>query len=196
MVITSLQLRQKLSNYASPKAKITQMIKNGQIIQLKRGLFLEPDDRNYSTFSISSLIYGPSYVSFTSALSWYGLIPESVPAITCAIFNKNRNKEFHTPIGSFYYYEIPAIVFSSYVLLNSENEQNFLIASPEKAVCDSLSRVRSIATLPDLENLLENDWRIDIEHLLTLDRDIFQFLLPLYGKKICNLFQSWLLKEV
>lgn len=192
MLKTHLQLIAELDRYNSPKAKITRMIKANEIIQLKRGIFLESDDDKYSLFSLSSVIYGPSYVSFQSAMSYYGLIPEKVPSVTCASYNKNKAKKFHTPVGDFYYYYIPVRAFPYDNLIQEENGQNYIIASPEKALCDSLYKISEIDTLHQLEELLFEDWRIELADLKNLDYLSLQFLLPLYECSICHLFISWL----
>ena len=42
-------------------------------------------DRNVPAYLLAGSIYGPSYISFEYALSRYGLIPEAVYAVTCAL---------------------------------------------------------------------------------------------------------------
>jgi len=187
-----MQLMEELNQYSSPKAKITRMINSNIIIQIKRGIFLDTDDDKFSLNSLSSIIYGPSYISFQSAMSYYGIIPERVTTITCASYNKNKNKQFHTPVGDFYYYYIPPKVYPYDTMIMAENEQNFIIASPEKAICDSLYKVRNIKTESELEKLLFEDWRIELADLKNMNSGSFHFLLPLYEKKICNLFGAWI----
>lgn len=195
MYKSHLQLSTDLSNYSSPKSKITRMLISKKIVQVKRGIFIDADDVTYSVNSISSIIYGPSYISFERAMSFYGLIPEKVNTITCATFNKNRSKKFHTPIGNFYYYDIPAKVFPYDTIIKEENGQTFIIASAEKSICDSLYRVNKIKTTDDLQKLIKENWRIDLYELSKLDKDSLQFLIPWYKRKICNLFGDWFIKE-
>jgi len=192
MFKSHLQLVEELRQYSSPKAKITRMINSKEIIQVKRGIFLNADDNTYSLKSLSSIIYGPSYISFQSAMAHYGIIPERVKAITCASYNKNKNKVFHTDVGDFYYYYIPTKVYPYDTAIVEENDQNFIIASPEKAICDSLYKVRNITSENDLVKLLFEDWRIDLDSVKKMNRKSFQFLLPLYKRKVCNLFWEWL----
>lgn len=192
MFKSHLQLVEELKQYSSPKAKITRMINSKEIIQIKRGIFLDAANDSYSLNSLSSVIYGPSYISFQSAMSFYGIIPEGVKALTCASYNKNKNKKFHTSVGDFYYYYIPLKVYPHGLTIMEENEQKFIIATPEKAICDSLYKIKNIATEGELVNLLIEDWRIDLDILASLNRKSFQFLLPLYEKKLCNLFGKWL----
>ena len=192
MFKSHLQLVEELKQYSSPKAKITRMINSKEIIQIKRGIFLDADDDTYSLNSLSSVIYGPSYISFQGAMSFYGIIPERVKIITCASYNKNKNKVFQTPVSNFYYYPVPTRVYPYCVTTMEENDQKFIIASPEKAICDSLYKVRNITTEEDLINLLVEDWRIDLDVIKNLNRKSFKFLLPLYEKQTCNLFEKLL----
>lgn len=183
----------ELRDYASPKARLTRMIKSGDVIQVRRGIFLDGKEKNsYSLKSLAAVIYGPSYISFEYALAHYGLIPERVQAVTSAAYNKNKNRRFSTPLGDFYYYYLPAAVFPYGVVLGSENEQSYLIATPEKALCDTLYKTRGIGSIKALRALLFEDWRMEREAVLSLDRASIMFLAPLYKKKIFRLFLKWL----
>jgi predicted transcriptional regulator of viral defense system len=183
----------ELRDYASPKARLTRMIKSGDVIQVRRGIFLDGKEKNaYSLKSLAAVIYGPSYISFEYALAHYGLIPERVQAVTSAAYNKNKNRRFSTPLGDFYYYYLPAAVFPYGVVLGSENDQSYLMATPEKALCDTLYKTRGIGSLKALRALLFEDWRMERDALLSLDRASILFLAPLYRKKIFRLLLQWL----
>ncbi|MCF7911535.1 MAG: hypothetical protein K9M99_03325 [Candidatus Cloacimonetes bacterium] len=195
MIKPHVLLVDELRKYASPKAKITRLLQKRELIQVKRGLFLAADDSDYSLMSISSIVYGPSYVSFASALSYYGFIPERVAGITCATYGKNKNREFHTPVADFYYYYLPGAVYPYEVVIREENGQNFLIATPEKAICDSLYKIKGINNLEEIAELILSDWRIDQEALDSLNKDVLDFLVPLYRRRICGLFLKWLTKR-
>ena len=188
-------LMHELRDYASPKARLTRMIKSGDVIQVRRGIFLEGKETGYSLKSLASVIYGPSYISFEYALAHYGLIPERVHAVTSAVYNKNKNRRFHTPLGDFYYYYLPASVFPYGVALGEENGQSYLIATPEKALCDTLYKTRGIGSVKALKALLFEDWRMEREAVLSLDREGILFLAPLYRKKIFRLLLKWLAGE-
>ena len=94
-----LTVMHDLGAYASPKAKLTRMLHSGELLQVKRGLFIEAGDTEWSAKTLAGMIYGPSYISFEYALAYYGLIPERADTVTSAIYNKNKNKIFHTPAG-------------------------------------------------------------------------------------------------
>lgn len=61
---------EELASFASPKSKLSKMIRSKEILHLKRGVFLERNDQSYSKLSIASVLYGPSYISFESALAY------------------------------------------------------------------------------------------------------------------------------
>ena len=82
-------------------------VKEGVLIKLKRDFYLidcKVREDRIEPFEIAGLIYGPSYISLESALSYHGWIPEDVPVInsTCS----KRTKKIETPIGFFVYYKI------------------------------------------------------------------------------------------
>ena len=79
-----------LRSYSSPKAKLTRLLKSGKLMQIRRGLFV--DDLSIPPKTLAPILYGPSYISFQSALAACGLIPESVTVILSASYNKNKDK--------------------------------------------------------------------------------------------------------
>jgi predicted transcriptional regulator of viral defense system len=190
-----LTLMHELRDYASPKARLTRMIKSGEVVQVRRGLFVDPKETGHSLKSLASVIYGPSYISFEYALAHHGLIPERVQAVTSATYHKNKNRRFHTTLGDFYYYYLPAAVFPYGVALGSENGRNYLMATPEKALCDTLYKTRGVTGLKALGTLLLEDWRMEREVILSLDRADIIFLAPLYGKPLLRLLPKWLERE-
>ncbi len=195
MIKDHQMIMQELNSYASPKAKLTRMRKAGELIQVRRGLFITRDD-SISPYVLAPLVYGPSYLSFQFALSVHGLIPERVNAFTSASFHKNKQKVFHTPIGDFYYFYLPPIVYPHGVYLAEENGFHYLIATPEKAICDSVYKVHRKGAKIDIETLLLTDWRMERESLMGLDFDFVEFLAPLYGKRLLKSLTEWLSAEV
>lgn len=190
-----LTLMHELRDYASPKARLTRMIKAGDVIQVRRGIYLNSQEAGYSLKSLASVIYGPSYISFEYALAHYGLIPERVQVVTSAVYNKNKNRLFSTPLGDFSYAYLPVAVFPYGVVLGVENGQNYLIATPEKAFCDTLYKTRGVGSIKALRALLFEDWRMEREAVLALDRASIAFLTPLYKREIFRLLLKWLKGE-
>lgn len=117
--------------------QIKRALAKGDLIQVRRGLYSL--SKRYQRHGInphvlSQRIYGPSYVSFESALSYHGLIPEAVYSTTSA--SSKRSREFHTPLGVFYYTQIPVRVFFEGVKRVENQDEVFLMATPLKALTD------------------------------------------------------------
>lgn len=106
----------------------------GIFVKLKNGLYMVKD-AYVSPFFIANKIYEPSYISLSSALSHYGVIPEVVYAITSITTKAPR--EFTTPKGVFIYQCIKKTAFTGYGL-KLIDQHNVLIAEPEKALADYL----------------------------------------------------------
>ena len=194
VIVTTIGLMNELKNYKSPKSKITRMIKDKKLTQIRRGVFLEPEEKNYSLKGLSGVIYGPSYVSFETALSFYGLIPEKVIAITCAIYGKNKNKMFHTPVGSFYYNHVPKKVYPFGLNLEVEGEYKFQIATPEKALLDMIYKSRNSNI--NFKDFIYSDLRIEKSDLIDLNYQELEMLSKMYNLEILEEFCYWLRMEI
>jgi len=190
--LDTLYISDQLKEYASPKSKLTTMIQSGELIKIKRGLYIPGDRKGYSVKTLANKIYGPSYISFESALAYHGVIPESVVNITSAVYNKNKDKTFHTQVGTYIYRYVNPRTYPVGIMQITEHGSPFLIATKEKALCDTLSKITGIETQNQLNSLLENDLRIDTASLDSLSREDVSFLEPLYKKKIITLFKAFL----
>lgn len=117
---------------------VKRAIASGEIIHIRRGLYcLAPkyQKKKINPYALAERIYGPSYISLESALSWHGWIPEAVYTVTSASFGKS--KEFKTPLGMFSYSRVPQKVFYTCVeRLTDEAGDVLLMASPLKALAD------------------------------------------------------------
>ena len=117
---------------------IKRAIASGELLNVRRGLYClaEPFQKKpVNVYGISQLVYGPSYVSLESTLSFHGWIPEAVYACTCVSFNSA--KEFDTPLGLFSYKRVPQKAFYMGVDRCVDEHGNvFFMASPAKALAD------------------------------------------------------------
>jgi predicted transcriptional regulator of viral defense system len=154
-----------LKDYARPRDKISDLLRKGIIIRVKKGLYIFGDEhrrRPYSREILSNLIYGPSYISLDYALQHYGLIPERVEAVTSV--TTGRSHKFFTPIGLFTYRMIPLEAFRIGMnRIEIGDGRAFLMATPAKALADKLheSRGTGIKTQRELSKYLEESLRID-----------------------------------
>ncbi|MDO5331910.1 MAG: hypothetical protein Q4E99_04450, partial [Bacillota bacterium] len=192
-IYTTEMLLEKNSQYSNAYNKIQRDCKNGKILKLMRGLY--EDNPSVSPYLCSAYIYGPSYISFDYVLSQCGLIPEYVPNITCASFRKNKIKTYDTPIGSFIYRDIPEAAFPLGTHAEIENGYSYIIATPEKALCDKLYCVRQVHSLSAFEKLLFEDLRIDKYILNNLDWSLISSIAPKYNKSNLRLLLRYHSKE-
>jgi hypothetical protein len=145
-----------LRDYKKPRDKIRGLLKGKDIIRVKKGLYVlgKEYNRPYNKFVLANLIYGPSYITGQTALAFWNMIPERVE-LTISMTMK-RKKQFETPIGRFSYLYCPKKVFNIGVRLEDAGDQkNFLIASPEKALCDMTAMQTHITTKRGMKEFLE-----------------------------------------
>ena len=180
-------LKAALDDYKSPKDKITTLEQSGLLIRLKRGLFVVSPMVHSQPLSkelIANHIYGPSYISLQTALSFYGLIPERVHTV-CSMTTK-RSSSFINPLGNFDYISVPAAYFAIGIrqeIVN--NNYAYLIATPEKALCDMIVETKGLKlqSIKAMQNYLEEDLRIDLSVIEHYDIDIINQCIELESKK-------------
>lgn len=191
MIITSEQLLYENRSYAIPQARIQTMVKKGELIPLKRGLF--ETDAAAPGFIMANAILGPSYISFEYALSYHGMIPERVVTCTSATFGQNKKKEFQNAFGLFTYRDIPQQVFPYYYTRELYKNRPYFIASKEKALCDQLYITPPIRGIHDFEEYLFDGMRLDEDIFEELDFERIKQIAALYHKT--NLHQLMKLIE-
>ena len=171
--LTHQVVMEALSHYGRPNDKISEMLKSGELLALRRGLYVPGPEIDLPTpdvFVIANHLRGPSYISLESALSYWGLIPERVYEISSVTIK--TSKVFATPLGrfSFQHLDTPYYSFGLQSVRLTEF-QTAMIASREKALCDKIiltSGVQLRSVQQALDFLLE-DLRIDEEQLTSLD---------------------------
>ena len=187
-----------LSDYSRPRDKITAWLQSGDLIRVKKGLYVFGKHialTAYSSECLANLIYGPSAISLSYALSFYGFIPERVTTIT-SITNK-RNKSFATPVGEFTYHYLAPTKYPLDILLSGESGSNFLIASPEKALCDHIHLTDKHVILKNLDSMsayLLHDMRIDEEALRSLKLKSLTAICQIYTDTRLDLLRSFIQK--
>jgi len=157
--------------------KAIALVESGRIIRLKKGLYVvseEESGKPYNKFLISNHIYGPSYVSQSSALKHYGLIPERVHVLQAVTTKHSR--DFENKLGMFMYQNCSNEYFHIGVRIQQEQGVNYLIATPEKALCDliNFSKGVNLRFVKDARTFLEEDIRFDIDELDRLDITILK----------------------
>jgi len=174
-LISHGQLKDALTAYGNPGMKVSRMLAAGDLISLRRGLYLR--DRTVDPLALAPAIYGPSYVSFESALAWHGLIPERVEEVLCATLK--RPAGFETPVGRYRYRHVPARVFSIGIDRVEDASLPWLLASPTKALCDSVALDVGIRSQKDVRAWLE---AMRIGEVPALDQEQLAACATCYGR--------------
>ena len=114
----------------SLKVLLSRLTKKKRILRLKRDIYILPE--NFSQIEkIANQIYFPSYLSFESALSYFGILSQIPYTLTFATSLKTKKFTLlNTPIE---YCQIKKELFFGYFL-----KDGLYIAFPEKALLDIL----------------------------------------------------------
>ena len=188
--ISRATLLNLLQNYKRPNDKISELINQGYLISLKRGLYSvgqKLDLKLPEPFLIANHLYGPSYVSLESALSFWSLIPERVFGVNSVTLKKSNL--FQNEVGRFSYRQAgnPYYSFGIQRTLLSP-KQAIVIASPEKALCDKIVFTSGVQLRSEKQtrDFLLEDMRMDEEQLSKFDCDRMALWLAQSPKK-CSL---------
>ncbi len=167
-----------LTDYKRPNDKISELMKEGELIAVRRGLYVPGPEADLSLpepFLIANHLRGPSYVSLETALSYWNLIPERVYEVSSVTIK--TSKKYKTPVGRFSYQHLPSPYYSFGIKsLQLSEKQHVLIASPEKALCDKVVLTSGITlrSIKQTRDFLLEDLRMDDEILRTLDVSLIQ----------------------
>jgi predicted transcriptional regulator of viral defense system len=108
--------------------------KAGFVVRIKKGMYAFPDAIPPESY-LANKLYAPSYISREFALSYHGIIPETVYEITSVSTKATRKFE---KLGKVYSYRrIRKDAFTGYNIVKQQG-YSFLMADPEKAFVDTL----------------------------------------------------------
>lgn len=165
---------------------IKRACQKGELVRLKRGIYLI-DHLPLDAFEIAQHLYGPSYISLESALSYHGWIPEAVHTTTSVCTKKS--KTITTPIGIFSYAHTPLNQFYMCV----ERKDVFLIAQPWKALADLVYSRRK--KWKNLREMME-DLRIEKSSIVNSDKNVLKEIAEYYDSRGVQSFAKQFLKEM
>lgn len=173
------------------KNTLSRWVKKGYLIKLRNNLytFSELKSVNNIHFYIANRIYRPSYLSLHTALSFHGLIPESIVQTTSV--STMKTTRFKNELGSFSYKMIKKELFFGYTQLEFTKDTTFLIALPEKALLDLFYLYPFYNNETEITNL-----RIDkqiLSEMMQLSR-LYEFLSRFKNKSLekrMNLFLKY-----
>lgn len=184
-----------LSKYKNPRDKIRSLVKNQEIIRIKKGIYIHGPEYNKmpNIFILANIIYGPSYVTGLSALSFHGMIPERVERLTSS--TPNRHKVFKTEIGIFSYQYCPMRTYSiGFTTHKVDKNKQVFIATPEKALADLVVQQKGIKNQNDMRNFIQGI-RLPDSLLNKFDKDLLQIIAQSYRRKPVDFLIKTVIKD-
>ena len=176
-----------LRGYRRPYDKIMEMVNQGILVQLRRGLYIMSPLVSSITpepFLIANHLYGPSYISLESALFHRGLIPERVFEISSVTPKISKKFMVQNTVYSFTHLPIAYYPLGIQSLSLTET-QTGLIAGPEKALCDKVITTAGINLRSKQQTMafLVEDLRIEEYQLRELNTIEMISWLPVCPKR-------------
>ena len=171
-VISHSALLAELTAYARPNDKISELVRIGTLIRIKKGLYTLSDNPQLSRELVANHLHGPSYVSCHWALSYYGLLPEAVSTVSSICIDRAR--EYSNALGRFTYHSVPASYYKFGLASQGSGLSAFVIATPTKSLCDLLVTTRNIRiqSLRAMHEYLFDDLRLDEADVGALDLQV------------------------
>lgn len=157
--------------------KARKLENDGKIIRLKKGLYVASHNETGKAIYrelIANHLYGPSYVSQETALRHYGLIPERVYIVKSVTTKHSRS--FENEAGNYQYQNCSNEYFPIGVRIEEGDGINFLIATPEKALCDliNFSKNLNFRSSRDVVTYLEMDIRFDMDSIANMNVSVIE----------------------
>lgn len=141
LIFTKETLRQLEKNNDRLDFNIKYWLKKGEIIALKKSLYVlkekwerETNKDDYRQY-IANQLYQPSYLSGEYIMSKYGLLTEGVYGITSVTTKTTR--DFANSLGNFNYYSLSPALFLGYEVKKTSSFP-ILVAKKSKSVFDFL----------------------------------------------------------
>jgi predicted transcriptional regulator of viral defense system len=117
-------------------------LRSNRLKRIHRGLYVVGA---YTSFEVAQKLITPSYISFYTALAVHGIIFQVYETIHSVAL---KSKTIMVGKEKFVYHQLKDEIFFNKVglrLVETENGRNYNIASPERAVCDSLYLVSGLS---------------------------------------------------
>ena len=190
-IFTDKQLSRLLDGSSQRRYNlVNRALRAGELIRLRRGLYLLPDkyrSKPCHPFSLAQALAPSSYVSLETALAYHGWIPEAVFTTASIVAGRKAKNYHHQQMGAFTFY--PLAMHHQYFLEMVErlcpDGQAFLLAKPMRALMD-------LICLKKVEwqglSWLEKNMRIDIDVLLSVPAEELQILQRVYKQKRVQVF--------
>lgn len=156
--------------------------KKSMIARLERNKYAIRENIPGREFEIATSMITPSYVSFWSALSFYGFTEQQISAIQLVSTRQHKQAKLLDR-------KIEITKFKPELFYGYTRKGNFSIASKEKAIIDSLSDFEKAGGLEEFAKCLKNSWK-------ELDKKTLAEYLLRFGNKSMNSRLGFLMEKL
>lgn len=171
LIIFGIQEIQRLSGWNPVKIHNTlhTLKEKGHVIQLKRNKYATPEKQAENPYAVATETVKPSYISYWTALSYYGFTEQQVKTIQ--LVSPKQQKQLLPTI------EVVTLKpnrFYGYQRIN-----DFVIAEKEKTLVDALHMPEKCGGLDEVLKCLKNAWS-------QINKKLFFSYLILFNDKSLN----------
>lgn len=153
IVVFGVKEIQRLSNWNKNRVHNTlcSLERKGLLKRVKRDSYIFSDALNEKLFRIATELVKPSYITFWTALSFYGFTEQQVKTVQL-VSTKQVDSMAISP------FKIETVTFNRKRFYGYKKIEDFVIATPEKALVDSLYQINKCGGLDEFGKCLQNAW--------------------------------------
>ena len=146
--------------------------RKGLVVNPRRNRYALKSSIEQNAFRVATSIAVPSYMSFWSALSFYGFTEQQVSAIQLVSTKQEKRFEING-------HRVETVTFRAKRFFGYTKENGFNIAEKEKAIIDSLFMPEKAGGLREVAKCMQNSWR-------EIDKKKFaEYLIRFGNKSLC-----------
>ncbi len=136
---------------------ITRWVKKGYLMKLRRGQYAFRESAQDADFAliVAGQMVSPSYLSLQYALSYHNMIPQQETPFTSVTTQKPA--VYENALGMYSYRSIAQHLYFGYQPHALSNGRSFMLATPEKALLDTLYLHPDYATEEVVDELQLNE---------------------------------------
>ena len=131
---------------------LSTLTKKGHLVQIKRNTYTLEDEFFDKTFEVVTDAVKPSYLSFWTALSYYGFTEQQVNTIQ--LVSTKQIKELKVKNRN-----ITITTFKPSRFFGYDNSEGFILAEKEKALVDSLYQLKKCGGFEEYIKCLKNGYQ-------------------------------------
>jgi hypothetical protein len=180
------------------KQLVYRAIEHGEILRLKPGDYCLATGFRKShphPFVLAAVLHSPSHVSLESALSFHGLIPEAVYAVSSVTYQRSRS--FKTPWGLFSFQRVPTHQPRAGVeIVRLADDAWAFVARPLRAIADLVYLRKEVCWESAGSSFLTESMRIEEDDLEEMSMDDFDAVHESLKDKRVKAYLCGLAKEI